>query len=211
MRGSRTKHAPTTEYRVKPPVPGTATLMVPVTGIVLAAGAGTRMGTPKALKITADADPWVARAARLLRASGCDPVIVVLGAEAVEAARLVPLGVETVIARDWAGGMSASVRTALAAVHGTAALITLVDLPAMPVSVAQRVLNHTAVSARSLCRATYFGSPGHPVLIGRDHFSALAKTIDGDHGAGRYLRQHGVTKIECGDLFDGIDHDTPEP
>jgi len=38
-----------------------------VAGVILAAGAGTRIGSPKALLGTADGEPWLARAAILAR------------------------------------------------------------------------------------------------------------------------------------------------
>ena len=86
-----------------------------ICGIVLAAGAGTRFGGPKALARTPEGEPWIARAARALRDGGCDEVVVVLGAGADAAALLVPDGTRVVIAADWAGGLSHSLRAGLAA------------------------------------------------------------------------------------------------
>ncbi|MFB2584416.1 NTP transferase domain-containing protein [Herbiconiux liukaitaii] len=60
----------------------------PVVGVLLAAGAGTRMGRPKALVRAADGEPWLLRGVRTLAAGGCITVIVVLGAEAEAAQRL---------------------------------------------------------------------------------------------------------------------------
>ena len=56
-----------------------------VAGLLLAAGAGRRMGTPKAL-VELDGEPLVARALRALRDGGCTPRVVVVGAAADEAA-----------------------------------------------------------------------------------------------------------------------------
>ncbi|MFB2581498.1 NTP transferase domain-containing protein [Herbiconiux sp. P15] len=60
----------------------------PVVGVLLAAGAGTRMGRPKALVRATDGEPWLLRGVRTLTAGGCSTVIVVLGAEADSAQRL---------------------------------------------------------------------------------------------------------------------------
>jgi len=60
----------------------------PVAGLVLAAGAGSRFGRPKALVRGSDGAPWLVRAVGVLRAAGCAPVIVVLGAEGAAAAAL---------------------------------------------------------------------------------------------------------------------------
>ena len=52
-----------------------------VAGLLLAAGAGRRMGGPKAL-VELDGEPLVRRGIRLLTDGGCDPVTVVVGASA---------------------------------------------------------------------------------------------------------------------------------
>ncbi|MDO9496643.1 MAG: NTP transferase domain-containing protein, partial [Nocardioides sp.] len=100
-------------------------------GLLLAAGAGSRLGTPKALVHDA-AGSWLARATATLREGGCDDVTVVLGAGADEALSLLDgLGVDVVIASDWAEGMSASLRAGLRALPAgaDAAVELLVDLP----------------------------------------------------------------------------------
>ncbi|MEP6481379.1 MAG: NTP transferase domain-containing protein [Rhodoglobus sp.] len=177
------------------------------TGIVLAAGAGTRAGGPKALLRLGDGMPWVAVAATVLLDAGCRRVVVVLGAMERLARPLVPADerVSIVVAADWQLGMSASLRAGLAAATGAAALVTLVDLPWMPVAVAQRV--GAGPTAAALRQATFDGRPGHPVLIGSEHWSAVAASLAGDHGARKYLVDHGVEEIECGDLWDGADRD----
>ncbi len=180
--------------------------MTTLTGIVLAAGAGSRLGLPKALMRTADGQPWVARAADLLRAAGCDPVLVMLGAAAAEAAALVPADTHILVVESWEEGIAASLRAGLEAAEGTAALITLVDLPDLPAEVVARVLD-PPVEHGTLRRAVFDGSPGHPVLLGRDHWAELAGTLVGDQGARAYLNGHGVIEVECGDLFDGHDID----
>ena len=183
-----------------------------VTGIVLAAGAGTRMGGPKALQRGPDGEAWVARACSLLRAAGCERVVVVLGAQAGAARALVPAGpsIVTVVADRWSEGISRSLRAGLEAATGDAALITLVDLPDLPVEVARRVLSPTVgptVGAGSLRQAVYGGRPGHPVLIGCAHWGALLDELVGDVGARAYLVAHGVREVECGDLSSGLDVD----
>ena len=57
---------------------------------MLAAGAGTRAGGPKALRRDADGVPWLHLAVAALRGGGCDPVLVVLSLEELEPAP--PLG-----------------------------------------------------------------------------------------------------------------------
>ena len=177
-----------------------------VTGVVLAAGAGTRMGMPKAL-VVRDGVPWVARAAHLLRAAGCDRVVVVLGASADRALGFVPTDdtIQTIINEDWPSGMASSLRAGLLAATGDAALVSLVDTPGLPVEAVRRVL----ASEVPLARATYGTRPGHPVLISAAHWAPISATLTGDQGARAYLDAHGVIDVECGDLWNGLDEDTP--
>jgi CTP:molybdopterin cytidylyltransferase MocA len=60
---------------------------------------------------------------------------------------------------------------------------------------------------QSLARATFHGSPGHPVLIGADHFAGVIRAAGGDRGARDYLATHSVIAVECGDLAEGADVD----
>lgn len=179
-------------------------------GLVLAAGAGSRMGRPKALVHADDGEPWVARAVRVLRDGGCESVTVVLGAGAERARELVPAEADVVVAHDWSDGMSASLRAGLQALEGstaTAVLIHLVDLPDVGPDVVRR-LAATGVWTGALARASYSSRPGHPVLVGRDHWAGIVASAGGDAGAREYLRSRGAAEVECGDLAGGRDVDT---
>ncbi len=182
-----------------------------VDGLLLAAGAGTRMGRPKALVVGDDGTPWLVAALGRLHDGGCRRVTVVLGAAAAEAATLMEgADAQVVVAADWAEGMSASLRTGLAALDpdADAALVTLVDLPDVTADVIGRVVA-TATGPDVLARAAYDGTPGHPVLIGRAHWAGVIATATGDHGARHYLKPREVVQVECGDLATGRDVDTP--
>ncbi|WP_262848341.1 nucleotidyltransferase family protein [Mumia quercus] len=189
-----------------------------VTGMVLAAGEGRRMGMPKALVEGPDGTTWLTRTARGLAAGGCEGLVVVLGA-AHERARASYAGppASFVVAEEWASGMGASLRAGLQALAADApdvdaALIMLVDLPDVGPEVVRRLVAYTAGvddPGAVLARATFDGRPGHPVLIGRDRWAAMAATLSGDEGGRRYLREHEAVAVECGDLAAGQDHDTP--
>ena len=179
-------------------------------GLVLAAGSGSRMGTPKALVHDADGTSWLRRAVSTLRAGGCDRVTVVLGSSAAEARGLLA-GVDAavVVAGDWAEGMSASLRAGLAALadsDGDAVVVTLVDLPDVTADVVARVRG-LGTDRGVLARAAYDGRPGHPVLLGRDHWVGVAARAAGETGARDYLADHDVFVFECGDLATGRDVD----
>ncbi|WP_410787949.1 NTP transferase domain-containing protein [Kribbella sp. C-35] len=180
-----------------------------IAGLVLAAGAGRRMGTPKALIRDAAGVTWAARTARLLTEAGCSPVVVVVGAAADQVrAELSTEPVELVEATDWNEGMGASLRTGLTALPPTAGsvVVVTVDVPGLTGEVVRRVVERAGEDV--LVRATYLGAPGHPVVIGRDHWDGVIASARGDEGARGYLRDHEVVLVECGDVGDGADVDT---
>src|SRR5215218_3722733 len=122
--------------------------MSAVAGVVLAAGGGRRYGMPKAL-IEYDGSLLVERAVRTARAV-CDPVLVVLGARAVDVWRQADLDGATVLAnKDWETGMASSLRTGLEGLRGypariDAALVTLVDMPGMTPAALARMADQAA-------------------------------------------------------------------
>jgi CTP:molybdopterin cytidylyltransferase MocA len=185
--------------------------MSTVAGLVLAAGGGRRYGMPKAL-VEYEGSLLVERAVRTARAV-CDPVLVVLGARAVDVWRTADLDGATVLAnRDWETGMASSLRTGLDGLRGwpgrvDAALVTLVDMPGMTPEALRAVAAHAAPDA--LATATYDGVRGHPVLLGREHWSGVAATATGDEGARRYLAGRTVTEVDCTGLADPTDLDVP--
>lgn len=180
-------------------------------GLLLAAGAGSRMGMPKALVRADDGEPWLVRGVRTLREGGCDSVTVVLGASAEEALPLLEgSGATGIVVADWAEGMSASLRAGLAALTVTdaeAVVVSLVDLPDVGSDVVRRLLDPSPGRA-TLRRASYDGRIGHPVVIGRDHWTGVAEETSGDRGARGYLATHDVEVVECGDLASGHDVDS---
>ena len=181
-------------------------------GLLLAAGAGRRMGTPKAL-VSDDSGSWLLRGLANLAAGGCDRVTVVLGAETVESQALLAsttVPSRVVVAEDWAEGMGASLRAGLRSLADSsdpAVVVSLVDLPDLVPAVVARVVA-AGDGPATLARASYDGKPGHPVLLGRDHWVGVAETARGDRGARDYLAAHDVTLVECADLATGQDVDS---
>jgi molybdenum cofactor cytidylyltransferase/nicotine blue oxidoreductase len=182
-----------------------------VAGLVLAAGGGRRYGMPKAL-VEYEGSLLVERAVRTARAV-CDPVLVVLGAQALDVWQRADLGGATVLAnRDWESGMASSLRTGLEGLRGwpgrvDAALVLLVDMPGMTPAALARMAEHAAPEA--LAVASYDGVRGHPVLLGRAHWAGVIETATGDEGARRYLAAHEVTEVDCTGLADPADLDVP--
>lgn len=180
-----------------------------VVGVLLAAGAGRRMGRPKALMHDLDGTSWLLRSVATLDRGGCDQVTVVLGAGADEAeAMLASVPVDVIVAPNWQAGMSASLRAGLGFLaDGDSAVISLVDLPDVSGDVVRRLISSGA-GRDALARASYDGVPGHPVLLGRHHWPGVLASASGDRGARDYLAVHEHLLVECGDLATGVDVDS---
>jgi CTP:molybdopterin cytidylyltransferase MocA len=198
-----------------------------VAGVLLAAGAGSRLGQPKALVKLGDMT-LAERGVALLRSGGADPVLVVTGAVAVslDGVRLVPNP-------GWRTGIGSSVRVALAELSGTdardagpairtdaglgagpdvgAAVIALADQPLVGAEAVRRLIQAYRDGA-SVAVAAYHGRARNPVLIAAEHWPSVIATATGDAGARAFLRARPdlVTLIECGDTGSPDDIDTPE-
>jgi nicotine blue oxidoreductase len=186
----------------------------PVAGLLLAAGGGRRYGRPKAL-VEIGGRLLVERALATLAAGGCDPLVVVLGAAADEVTARAELpGATVVVNAGWSTGMGSSLRAGLAALApgpAVATVVLLVDTPGVTPEAVRRIAGYAGPGA--LVAATYHGQPGHPVLLGREHWAGVAALAVGEVGARRYLAGHPdlVRPVPCEDIADGTDLDVPAP
>lgn len=152
--------------------------------IVLAAGSAMRFGSDK-LSAQFDGQPLLHHAIRAARAAPVSRVIVVCPPE------LTP--------GDWAGeppvvterlhsdALSSSLKAGIAAAgDADAAFVFLGDMPLVPHDIAPRLAAVLGNGFAALPR--HRGMPGHPVLLSRRAFAAIAG-LSGDQGAGRLLRQ----------------------
>jgi nicotine blue oxidoreductase len=186
-------------------------------GLLLAAGAGRRYGMPKAL-VERDGRLLVEHGLGTLRAAGCEPVVVVLGAAADTVRERADLsGARVVTNPDWSTGMGSSLRVGLDALANTpaqAAIVLLVDTPGVTAAAVHRLSTHGTTNGApdAIAVATYRGERGHPVLLGREHWAAVAALAVGDVGARPYLlaNRDRVVTVACEDIADGTDLDRPE-
>ncbi|GAA3555980.1 nucleotidyltransferase family protein [Nonomuraea rosea] len=175
-----------------------------VAGILLAAGEGSRLGTPKAL-LEFEGERLVDRGVRLLEEGGCHPVVVVLGAATVQVR-----GAITVRNPGWATGMGSSLRVGLGALPDEAefVVVALADQPLIRPGAVRALIGAGA----GLAVATYGGRRRNPVLIARGHFAEVAGLAVGDAGARPFMKAHPelVTEVPCDEHGDPADIDTPE-
>lgn len=158
-----------------------------IAGIVLAAGEGRRAGGVKAL-LTLGARTFLERVVTAVRAAGCEPVIVVGGAEGprveAEARRL---GAGFVLNEHWREGQFSSLRAGTAGAHpaGTAALVALVDHPAVKPETYRTLLDAFRGSAGSIVipvcedRQTRRLARGHPVVLPAGVLAQVSAAPDG--------------------------------
>lgn len=182
-------------------------------GLVLAAGAGRRLGGPKALVHLAG-QALVTRACRVLADGGCAPVVVVLGAGADEVRATADLaGALAVVAADWQLGLAASLRAGLTGLAQHAPMargvaILLVDTPGIGVAAVRATL--AQLDAGRAAVACYDGRRGHPVVLGRDLWTLAGRLATGEEGVRALLRRHPhlVDEVDCTGLADPRDVDT---
>jgi CTP:molybdopterin cytidylyltransferase MocA len=166
--------------------------MARIAGAVLAAGSGTRMGTPKAELVVAG-ERLLDRAIRVLRTGGCVPVLAV-----VRQGTSAP-GTRTVVNPDPARGMRSSLAHALDALDTDrtgadapeALAVLLVDLPGVGPAAVRAVLD--AWRPGRIAVATYPDAgtgtrAGHPLVMAPELWRAALELAGADEGARRLLR-----------------------
>ena len=191
-------------------VPGT-------TAVLLAAGAGTRLGLgPKAL-LPFRSRTLVEVLADVLLAGGCREVVTVLGAEAATVRAATDLSRHRVIDNPgWATGMGSSFRAGVAAAPPEDhVLIALVDQPGLtPETVARLLAAHRPgrVTAAAYRDGAGKLQRGHPLLLDTGLRAEAAETATGDAGARVFLQAHPdlVDLVDCTDLSGGEDLDSPD-
>ena len=182
-------------------------------GLLLAAGEGKRLGTPKAL-VEVDGELLVDRAARMLAAGGCSPVVVVLGARAGEVTARAQLADAVVVVNDdWSQGMGSSLRVGLAVLADLGAdraVVSVVDQPRVGSDVVRRLVS--LPSGAPALAAAYDGRQGNPVRLDASVWADVAAAAEGDVGARAWMRAHphSVEVVACDDLGVDDDIDTAE-
>ena len=136
-------------------------------GLVLAAGASSRMGYPKALLPLPSGTPLAMHQMQLLRAAGCARVAVVLGSAAEAIAKNITDG-EVVKNPDWERGRLTSIQAGLRALPGQHGYLILpVDTVGVQVETLARLLRESHGAAAAL-RPSHHGVPGRVLWIRAD-------------------------------------------
>ena len=164
--------------------------------ILLAAGASARLGRPKQL-LMYQGQTLLCRAAETAVVAGCQPIVVVTGAQhGALLPELAGLPVQVAHCAAWAGGMGASIQTGLAALENqpagaapTAAIVLLCDQPLVTPALLRQLAATHAATERPIVAAAYAGTVGVPVLFGAAALPRL-RALPAAAGAGQLLKQH---------------------
>jgi molybdenum cofactor cytidylyltransferase/nicotine blue oxidoreductase len=153
-----------------------------VAGVVLAAGAGTRMGQPKA-ELRIGGTRLVDRAVTVLRDGGCEPVLAV-----VRTGVPVP-DARVVVNQRPERGMRSSLDLAIAAAAGTedveAVAVLLVDAPGVGAQAVRQTVQ--AWRPGRIAVATFAAGRGHPIVMSPAMWRAAVEMAGPDEGARAYL------------------------
>ena len=163
-------------------------------GVLLAAGAGRRMGRESKLLLPhpADGQPLVVYAARGLLALGlADLVVVVRPDRPAVAAALAGLPLRIVINSDPDAGQATSLAAGVGALGPgiAAALVALGDTPSVAPAVFAALFAAYLEQQRPITQPVYGTQPGPPTLFARPAWPALAD-LRGDDGARALIHSH---------------------
>ena len=150
-----------------------------VAGVILAAGASTRMGRNK-LFLSIEGESVLRRAARRAIEAGLDPVIVVLGHDAEPAQReLAGLVCRAVVNPEPERGQTSSLHAGIAALPRTAeaAVVILADMPFVTPAMLEALVGRFREGGAPLVLSDYAGVTAPPTLYGRALFGEILATL----------------------------------
>ena len=176
-----------------------------IAGVVLAAGASSRLGRPKQL-LPFRGRPLLEATLARVAAAQLDEIVVVLGGSAAEILAQVKLhGARPVVNPDYREGQSTSLRVGLAAVEDRAEAVVFIlgDQPLQSAPVIDALIDTYRRTGAPIVVPSYGGARGNPVLFARVTYPLL-HGLTGDQGARPLLRARA-------DLVREVPVDAPAP
>ncbi len=183
-----------------------------ISGVVLAAGTGSRFGGTKQLTLVAR-KPMAQHAVDALVDAGVEELLVITGhdAETVERALSLPSTGRFIRNPEHRNGQSTSLAAAFHEVHhdSQAAVILMADQPGVGPEVVRALITRFQQTRKQIVRVAYRDGPG-PALLSREIY-AEAGHLHGDVGARVLMASHPewVEEVPI-DADAPRDVDTPE-
>jgi len=177
--------------------------------IILAAGASTRLGTPKQL-LQYNGITLLRRTVETVLLSQAKSVHVVLGYEAEKMKlEIATLPVDVVVNPNWQRGISTSIRSGIQSLESNidAAIIVLCDQPKLSTNILNTLINTYTLARTPIVTCKYAGTVGVPAMFDRQIFPELL-SLEGDHGAKKIIERYTKERIEVDFLGGEIDIDT---
>jgi len=182
--------------------------------LILAAGASSRMGSPKQIL------PW--KGTHLLdhtidnaKAVFGEGIVVVLGANANEIkSASTQEGVRYILNKNWRTGLGSSIAHGVDYIQRsfpdkTALLIMLCDQPLLDAKYIMRLIQTFKDSNKGIVATAYSSGMGVPAIFDQRYFSRLAQ-LNEDFGAKRIIQKFQEDSIRLNPLGLETDIDTPE-
>lgn len=182
-----------------------------VYAIILAAGASTRMGSPKQL-LEWHNQTLLTHSIQHAQSILNERIIVVLGAQHASIQQTIHTNdITLVINPDWQEGMASSIREGIQALpdSASAVLIMLCDQPLIEAEHLQHLLTSWLSSPTKIIASQYHHAVGVPALFPVEFF-ALLQSLQGDKGAKALLHYFEDRLIKIPMPEAELDIDSPE-
>ncbi|WP_028954422.1 nucleotidyltransferase family protein [Synechocystis sp. PCC 7509] len=182
--------------------------------VILAAGASTRMGTPKQL-LPYQECTLLRHTIEVAKSSVCRPIVVILGAYAqLIKPDISHLSIQIVENLQWAKGMSSSIKVGIQELTTSypevkAAIVTLCDQPFISTEIInQLALTHYSTN-QPIIACEYGEALGVPALFSDRLFSELI-TLKNGEGAKQVIKKHSQEVFSISFPEGAMDIDTPK-
>ncbi|MCX6612692.1 MAG: nucleotidyltransferase family protein [Acidobacteria bacterium] len=174
-------------------------------GIVLAGGASSRMGQPKAL-LPLGSKSMLERLAKLFN-QFCEQTIIITGTHHSQILNTLPqLAPQLLFNENHADGMFSSLRKGLAATSAETILLSPVDFASIE---QPSIASLFTAPTQTIVKPRFEGHSGHPILIRQPAIDALRQADPGSN-AKQVLSQFPATYIDVSDPGVAQDCDTPQ-
>jgi molybdenum cofactor cytidylyltransferase len=184
-----------------------------IAAVILAAGASTRMGTPKQLLLY-QGRSLLRRAIETAIAAHCRPIFVVLGAYSAQIrCELKDLPVQVVENLEWRTGMGSSIRHGIQALIETsplveAAILLLCDQPFVSAPTIHQLQSVYRSTHNPIVASAYQNTIGVPALFHSTLFLELTGLTQAE-GAKKVIQRHINSAVTVEFPQGAIDLDTP--
>ena len=182
--------------------------------IILAAGASTRMGTPKQL-LPYQGQNLLGHTIEKAVTSLCKPIIVVLGANAQQIHSQINQDSVTVIENpNWHLGMGDSIRSSVLFITNNcenvdAVIITVCDQPFLSTEIINNLVTTYYSTEKSIIACEYADTLGVPVLFSHQIFRELVN-LGETGGAKKLIHKYSDRVFPLSFPLGAVDIDTPQ-